>query len=296
MLEVTDQDAVDQKDFGTAYVSIPVQVGPKVPLLRCPDAAVRVVAGGLPRVVDIPTLLPRLAARRHDPRRRHASRPAGRPRPTAVARRRRPGRAAPHAAAPSSAPKQLPRPARGRAPRGSTQPVTHRRRRRRAASPRTVPCRRRGCGRSASRASRRASPAPSTSPATSTRPSRSRPARSRTRASRAGSGLTVSASGCRLTLTVGARPTPTATVALDRVRRPGAHGRRPGHGDDARQPVRAAPGRRRRRPRRRRPGPRLVAAADLRRRLARSAATPCAHRRLERARRGAPPRRAPSPG
>ena len=56
MLEVTDQDAVDQKDFGTAYVSIPVQVGPKVPLLRCPDAAVRVVAGGLPRVVDIPTL------------------------------------------------------------------------------------------------------------------------------------------------------------------------------------------------------------------------------------------------
>ena len=29
MLEVTDQDAVDQKDFGTAYVSIPVQVGPE---------------------------------------------------------------------------------------------------------------------------------------------------------------------------------------------------------------------------------------------------------------------------
>ena len=56
MLEVTDQDAVDQKDFGTAYVSIPVQVGPKVPLLRCPDSSVRVVAGGLPRVIDIPTL------------------------------------------------------------------------------------------------------------------------------------------------------------------------------------------------------------------------------------------------
>ncbi|HSO65754.1 MAG TPA: Ig-like domain-containing protein, partial [Ornithinibacter sp.] len=56
MLEVTDQDAVDQKDFGTAYVSIPVQVGPKVPLLRCPGSSVRVVAGGLPRVVDIPTV------------------------------------------------------------------------------------------------------------------------------------------------------------------------------------------------------------------------------------------------
>ncbi|WP_377642059.1 Ig-like domain-containing protein [Oryzobacter terrae] len=55
MLEVTDQDAVDQTDYGTAYVSIPVQVGPKVPLLRCPEGAVTVIAGGLDRVVDIPT-------------------------------------------------------------------------------------------------------------------------------------------------------------------------------------------------------------------------------------------------
>ncbi|MBM6401277.1 Ig-like domain-containing protein [Phycicoccus sonneratiae] len=55
MVEVTDQDAVGQKDFGTAYVSIPVQVGPKVPLLRCPDGAVTVLAGGLERTVDIPT-------------------------------------------------------------------------------------------------------------------------------------------------------------------------------------------------------------------------------------------------
>ena len=55
MLEVTDQDAVDQKDFGTAYVSIPVQVGPKVPLLRCPTTEVTVLAGGLDRVIDIPT-------------------------------------------------------------------------------------------------------------------------------------------------------------------------------------------------------------------------------------------------
>ena len=55
MLEVTDQDAVDQKDFGTAYVSVPVQIGPKVPLFRCPDTELRVVAGGLPRVLDIPS-------------------------------------------------------------------------------------------------------------------------------------------------------------------------------------------------------------------------------------------------
>ncbi|WP_308279545.1 Ig-like domain-containing protein [Phycicoccus mangrovi] len=56
MLEVTDQDAVGQKDFGTAYVSVPVQVGPLVPLLRCPDGAVTVTAGGLDRTVDIPTV------------------------------------------------------------------------------------------------------------------------------------------------------------------------------------------------------------------------------------------------
>ena len=55
MLEVTDQDAVDQKDFGTTYVSIPVQIGPKVPLLRCPGTEVTVIAGGLDRVIDIPT-------------------------------------------------------------------------------------------------------------------------------------------------------------------------------------------------------------------------------------------------
>ncbi|MBM6402444.1 fibronectin type III domain-containing protein [Phycicoccus sp. MQZ13P-5] len=55
MVEVTDQDAVGQKDFGTAYVSIPVQIGPKVPLLRCPDGDVTVLAGGLDRRVDIPT-------------------------------------------------------------------------------------------------------------------------------------------------------------------------------------------------------------------------------------------------
>ena len=97
MLEVTDQDAVDQKDFGTAYVSIPVQVGPKVPLLRCPSTEVTVLAGGLDRVIDIPTYchawLPvgmtfddvQLRDRLADRGRRHAL-------------QRRPGRAAAHAA------------------------------------------------------------------------------------------------------------------------------------------------------------------------------------------------------
>ncbi|MFC7485549.1 fibronectin type III domain-containing protein [Knoellia pratensis] len=56
MFEVTDQMSDDQKDVHTAYVSVPVQIGPKVPLLRCPTTAVTVLAGGLPRAIDIPTL------------------------------------------------------------------------------------------------------------------------------------------------------------------------------------------------------------------------------------------------
>ena len=56
MLEVTDQESVDQKDFRTAYVSIPVQIGPKVPLLSCPNFSVSLVAAGRARHLDIPTL------------------------------------------------------------------------------------------------------------------------------------------------------------------------------------------------------------------------------------------------
>ena len=55
MLEVSDQQEADDKDVRTAYVSIPVQVGPKVPLLRCPDAPLVLAAGGREREVDIPT-------------------------------------------------------------------------------------------------------------------------------------------------------------------------------------------------------------------------------------------------
>ena len=56
MFEVTDQMTDDQRDVHTAYVSVPVQIGPKVPLLRCPRSAVTILAGGLARTLDIPTL------------------------------------------------------------------------------------------------------------------------------------------------------------------------------------------------------------------------------------------------
>ncbi|SDP53195.1 Fibronectin type III domain-containing protein [Pedococcus dokdonensis] len=56
MLEVSDQETVSQKDFKTAYVSIPVQIGPKIPLLRCPSYTVKLNAGGRPRTIDVPTL------------------------------------------------------------------------------------------------------------------------------------------------------------------------------------------------------------------------------------------------
>ncbi len=62
MLEVTDRPSgVDPaspqgQDSGTAFVSVPVQVGPKVALLRCPSLRIPLVAGAKPRVLDIATL------------------------------------------------------------------------------------------------------------------------------------------------------------------------------------------------------------------------------------------------
>jgi hypothetical protein len=56
MLQVSDQQSATQKDVHTAYVSIPVQVGPKAPLMRCPSTQVNLLAGGLERRLDIPTL------------------------------------------------------------------------------------------------------------------------------------------------------------------------------------------------------------------------------------------------
>ncbi len=62
MLEVTDRPAgVDPaspegQDSGTAFVSVPVQVGPKVALLRCPAMSIPLVAGEQGKTLDIPTL------------------------------------------------------------------------------------------------------------------------------------------------------------------------------------------------------------------------------------------------
>ncbi len=56
MLQVTDQTGPDDQAGLTAYLSILVQVGPKVPILRCPDYLVNLVGGGQPRTVDIPRL------------------------------------------------------------------------------------------------------------------------------------------------------------------------------------------------------------------------------------------------
>ena len=56
MLQVTDATGPDDAAALTAYVSILVQIGPKLPILRCPDYLVNLVGGGQPRTVDIPRL------------------------------------------------------------------------------------------------------------------------------------------------------------------------------------------------------------------------------------------------
>lgn len=56
MLEVTDRIDAQDTEFETAYVSIPVQVGPLVPILRCPEFEVILNAGGRDRHIDIPSL------------------------------------------------------------------------------------------------------------------------------------------------------------------------------------------------------------------------------------------------
>ena len=56
MLEVTDATGPDDKTGVTAYVTVPVQVGPLTPVLRCPDYEVGLVADGPARTVDVPRL------------------------------------------------------------------------------------------------------------------------------------------------------------------------------------------------------------------------------------------------
>ncbi|WP_343994240.1 fibronectin type III domain-containing protein, partial [Terrabacter terrae] len=56
MLEVTNATGTADKAAQRAYVTIPVQVGPDVPVLRCPDHEVQLVADGPARSFDIPRL------------------------------------------------------------------------------------------------------------------------------------------------------------------------------------------------------------------------------------------------
>ncbi|HET8594844.1 MAG TPA: fibronectin type III domain-containing protein, partial [Intrasporangium sp.] len=56
MLEVTNAKTPGDKTAQTAYVTIPVQIGPDVPVLRCPAYEVQLVADGPARSVDIPRL------------------------------------------------------------------------------------------------------------------------------------------------------------------------------------------------------------------------------------------------
>ena len=56
MLEVTNATGPADKAAQTAYVTIPVQIGPDVPVLRCPDHEVQLVADGPARSFDIPRL------------------------------------------------------------------------------------------------------------------------------------------------------------------------------------------------------------------------------------------------
>ncbi|HRW19854.1 MAG TPA: fibronectin type III domain-containing protein [Dermatophilaceae bacterium] len=56
MLEVTDRLGPDDQSPRTAYLVLPVQVGPLTPLLRCPSWEVNVTAGADPRVIDVPRL------------------------------------------------------------------------------------------------------------------------------------------------------------------------------------------------------------------------------------------------
>ena len=56
MLEVTNSSGPNDKAAQSAYVTVPVQIGPDVPVLRCPDHEVRLVADGPARSFDIPRL------------------------------------------------------------------------------------------------------------------------------------------------------------------------------------------------------------------------------------------------
>lgn len=53
MLEVTNSTGPDDKAAQSTYVTLPVQIGPDIPVLRCPDYEVTLAADGPARTVDI---------------------------------------------------------------------------------------------------------------------------------------------------------------------------------------------------------------------------------------------------
>ena len=56
MLQVTNSTGPGDKGEQTAYVTVPVQIGPDIPVLRCPDHEVLLAADGPARTVDITRL------------------------------------------------------------------------------------------------------------------------------------------------------------------------------------------------------------------------------------------------
>lgn len=55
-VQVMDGESATDEGVLTSYVTIPVQVGPDTPVLRCPDDPITLPAGGDPRTLDITTL------------------------------------------------------------------------------------------------------------------------------------------------------------------------------------------------------------------------------------------------
>ena len=55
-VQVMDGESATDDDVLTSYVTIPVQVGPSTPVLRCPTSVLTLPAGGDPRTLDVATL------------------------------------------------------------------------------------------------------------------------------------------------------------------------------------------------------------------------------------------------
>ncbi len=98
MLQVTNSTGQGDKAAQAAYVTVPVQIGPDIPVLRCPDHEVLLAADGPARTFDISRLVQGVVAdgaRRGHRAVRGVVGPGRRPRrPIAAGLRRTPGRAA----------------------------------------------------------------------------------------------------------------------------------------------------------------------------------------------------------